>query len=61
MLETAILIILSPFILIASIVSLFIIFAIIYSIVMIPVGIIKEIRKDEKSCQKQVDQRNTQK
>ena len=61
MLTIALLIILSPVILIASIVSLFIIFAIVYSIVMIPVGMIKKIRKDEKLCQKQADQRNIQK
>ena len=61
MLTIALLIILSPVILIASIVSLFIIFAIVYSIVMLPVGVIKRIREDEKLCQKQEDQKNTQK
>ena len=43
----ALLIILSPVILIASIVSLFIIFAIVYSVVMIPVSAIKKILKQE--------------
>lgn len=61
MLTIALLIILSPVILIASIVSLFIIFAIVYSIVMLPVGVIKRIREDEKLCRKQEDQKNTQK
>ena len=61
MLTIALLIILSPVILIASIVSLFIIFAIVCSIVVIPVGMIKKIRKDEKLWQKQADQRNIHK
>ena len=46
MLTIALLIILSPVILIASIVSLFIIFAIVYSIVMIPVEMIRKLKKD---------------
>ena len=61
MLTIALLIILSPVILIASIVSLFIIFAIVYSIVMMPVGVIKKIREGKESCQKQEGQKNTQK
>lgn len=57
MLTIAILIILSPVILIAGLFSLFIILGILYSIISIPIGLVKQVRK----CQKQEDQKNTQK
>lgn len=57
MLTIAILIILSPAILIAGLFSLFIILGIIYSIISIPIGLVKQVRK----CQKQEDQKNIQK
>lgn len=57
MLEIAILIILSPVILIAGLFSLFIILGILYSIISIPIGVVKQVRK----CQEQEDQKNTQK
>ena len=57
MLEIAILIILSPVILIAGLFSLFIILGILYSIISIPIGVAKQVIK----CQKQEDQKNIQK
>ena len=57
MLTIAILIILSPVILIAGLFSLFIILGIVYSIISIPINLVKQVRK----CQKQEDQKNTQK
>ena len=54
MLEIAILIILSPVILIAGLFSLFIILGIVISI---PIGVVKQVIK----CQKQEGQKNTQK
>lgn len=57
MLEIAILIILSPVILIAGLFSLFIILGILYSILGIPINLVKQVRK----CQKQEDQKNIQK
>ena len=57
MLTIAILIILSPVILIAGLFSLFIILGILYSIIITPITLVKQVRK----CQKQEDQKNTQK
>ena len=57
MLTIAILIILSPVILIAGLFSLFIILGILYSIISIPISLVKQVGK----CQKQEDQKNTQK
>lgn len=57
MLEIVILIILSPVILIAGIFSLFITLGILYLILRIPISLVKQVRK----CQKQEDQKNTQK
>lgn len=57
MLEIAILIILSPVILIAGLFSLFIILGILYSILNIPISLVKQVRK----CQKQEDLKNIQK
>ena len=57
MLEIAILIILSPVILIAGLFSLFIILGILYSIISIPIEVAKQVRK----CQKQEGQKNIQK
>lgn len=57
MLEIAILIILSPVILIAELFSLFIILGILYSILNIPISLVKQVRK----CQKQEDLKNIQK
>lgn len=57
MLEIAILIILSPVILIAGLFSLFIILGIVHSIISIPIGVVKQVIK----CQKQEGQKNTQK
>ena len=57
MLTIAILIILSPVILIAGLFSLFIVLGILYSIISIPISLVKQVRK----CQKQEDQKNTQK
>ena len=57
MLTIAILIILSPVILIAGLFSLFIILGILYSILNIPISLVKQVRK----CQEQEDQKNTQK
>lgn len=47
MLEIAILIILSPVILIAGLFSLFIILGIVYSILSIPIGVAKKIKEDK--------------
>lgn len=57
MLTIAILIILSPAILIAGLFSLFIVLGILYSIISIPISLVKQVGK----CQKQEDQKNTQK
>lgn len=57
MLTIAILIILSPVILIAGLFSLFIILGILYSILSIPISLVKQVRK----CQEQEDQKNIQK
>lgn len=57
MLTIAILIILSPVILIAGLFSVFIILGILYSIISIPISLVKQVGK----CQKQEDQKNTQK
>lgn len=57
MLEIAILIILSPVILIAGLFSLFVILGILYSILNIPISLVKQVRK----CQKQEDLKNIQK
>lgn len=53
MLTIAILIILSPVILIAGLFSLFIILGILYSIISIPISLVKQVRK----CQEE-DQQN---
>ena len=50
-------IIFSPVILIAGIISLFIVFALMYSIICIPIELVKQVKK----CQKQGDQENIQK
>lgn len=57
MLTIAILIILSPVILIAGLFSLFIILGIVYSIISIPINLVKQVKK----CQEQGDQKNIQK
>lgn len=57
MLTIAIFIILSPVILIAGLFSLFIILGILYSIISIPISLVKQVGK----CQKQEDQKNIQK
>lgn len=57
MLTIAILIILSPIILIAGLFSLFITLGILYLILSIPISLVRQVRK----CQKQEDQKNTQK
>ncbi len=57
MLTIAILIILSPVILIAGLFSLFIILGILYSIISIPISLVK---KQVRKCQEE-DQKSTQK
>lgn len=48
MLEIAILIILSPVILIAGLFSLFIILGILYSIISMPISVAKKLKEDKK-------------
>lgn len=50
-------IILSPVILISALISFFIMVGIVYSIISIPIGLVKQVIK----CQKQEDQKNIQK
>ena len=48
MLEALLIIILSPIAIIAGLFSLFIILGIVYSIISIPIGVVKKIKKEQK-------------